>query len=438
MGTVGSLRHWVMVALVSAALLSGGCSTTGSSSDSSAQPYPEQRVEMKTITRTVIAEGARARPHDRAGYLGSTEGQAVSFVRLANVIGPTDIEWRWYDPSGELYVVSAPHAIGASDGAFRESVSAWHALNIAGEPAADRIGIWNVEILLDGQPTARSSFSILEGVATDAPIEGQVPVRPKDWALVIGIEDYSTLPAAAFAKRDAELMTEHAHKLLGVPKDQIITVVNEQATKGSITGYLRRYLPSNMESGGRLYVYYSGHGFPEPGTGRPFLVPHDGNPRFLAESSYALDDLYADLDKVPSAETVVFLDACFSGTSRDPGKALIEGMRPGLLTVRDVATPSTRVVSLTSATASQISHSYDTAGHGLFTYYLLRGLRGEADDNGDGAVDLAELYEYTAAEVGRQSRREGFEQTPSLNPDLGQLRRQPVFPLTLTPAQDDI
>ena len=412
------------------ALALAGCATGAGPTRAPAE-LPRQSVEQQAMARQVAVDGHQARPVGPATYFGSDETAVVSFLRLANVVGPTALQWRWYDPAGELYLVSPPHSVGARQRAFRSSVSAWHRLNVAGEPAARRPGAWRVEVLANGQPLAQSRFSITAGPATDSPIRHAAPPRPADWALVVGVQDYADLPEAAFARRDARLVAAHLHRLLGVPRDQIVTVTDSRATKAALQGYLRRYLPANLAPEGRLYVYYSGHGFPDPGSGRPYLVPHDGNPRFLADSSYALEDFYADLAAIPASETVVFLDACFSGTARDPGQQLIPGMRPGLLTVRHPAGPSGRVVSLSSATASQVSLSLNSAGHGLFTYFLLRGLRGEADADGDGAVDLLELYGFTARRVGQQSRRLGFEQSPELSPEAGRFRGQPMFPLTL-------
>ena len=61
------------------------------------------------------------------------------------------------------------------------------------------------------------------------------------------------------------------------------------------------------------------------------------------------------------------------------------------------------------------TRTYDQKGHGLLTYFLLKGLQGEADQNKDRAIDLAELFEYVKPQVERVARREfNNEQTPQL------------------------
>ena len=71
---------------------------------------------------------------------------------------------------------------------------------------------------------------------------------------------------------------------------------------------------------------------------------------------------------------------------------------------------------LAAASGNQISSDLDRAGHGLFTYFLLRGIRGEADSGRDGWVDLDELYSFVRENVSRTARTElDREQTPVLN-----------------------
>ena len=70
---------------------------------------------------------------------------------------------------------------------------------------------------------------------------------------------------------------------------------------------------------------------------------------------------------------------------------------------------------LSASAGDQISSTYAEKGHGLFTYFMLQGLRGEADGNSDGAITLAELYEYTRPNVERIARKQyNNEQTPQL------------------------
>ena len=82
---------------------------------------------------------------------------------------------------------------------------------------------------------------------------------------------------------------------------------------------------------------------------------------------------------------------------------------------------SPNVTVLAAAAGNQVSSDYDRTKHGLFTYYLLKGMRGEADTTKDGWIDLAELSNYVRDKVRSTAVSElNREQTPVLTggPDL--------------------
>jgi uncharacterized caspase-like protein len=56
-------------------------------------------------------------------------------------------------------------------------------------------------------------------------------------------------------------------------------------------------------------------------------------------------------------------------------------------------------VILTASDANEVSAEKDELKHGAFTYYLLEGLRGKADLDGDGVIAVDELYRYVSMEV---------------------------------------
>ena len=82
---------------------------------------------------------------------------------------------------------------------------------------------------------------------------------------------------------------------------------------------------------------------------------------------------------------------------------------------------SAAVVSLSASSGGQTSNSYPEKKHGLFTYFLLRALKGEADANDDGWLTMQEVYGYVKKHVTRVSRRMTTEQTPVITPSLNKL-----------------
>jgi hypothetical protein len=157
----------------------------------------------------------------------------------------------------------------------------------------------------------------------DAPIDRPVAIRPEAVAVVIGVERYAGkgIPEVPYAQRDAAQMREHLEKLVGVPRDNIIYVENEAATKGAIQTALEGDLPTRITPGlSDVYFYFAGHGAPDLASKAPYLVPSDGNPAFAKQSCYPMASFYESLNNLRARSVTVMLDACFSfGAGGWPG-----------------------------------------------------------------------------------------------------------------------
>ncbi len=57
-------------------------------------------------------------------------------------------------------------------------------------------------------------------------------------------------------------------------------------------------------------------------------------------------------------------------------------------------------------------------GHGLFTHFLVQGLRGAADLDRDGIVSLQEIYQYLEQQVSQKSRAMGGNQHPVMKGEM--------------------
>lgn len=278
----------------------------------------------------------------------------------------------------------------------------------------------------DGTPTSASLAAAVDGPSSAAsePVAPPVPAmaaprrkpRPDDYALVIGLDRYRALPRADFGQRDAAAFRDFAVSSLGVPEENAILLSGEDATRTDIAKYLEDWLPRNVTEDSRVYVFFSGHGAPDPETGEAYLVPWDGDPRFLATTAYSLKRFYEKLEQLRAREVIVALDSCFSGAG---GRSLLPaGTRP-LVAVK--AERPARISVLTASAGDEITGSLEEREHGLFTYHLLEGLRGLADSDEDGQLRLKELHGFVRSRVARDARRQNRDQTPQLftpNPAL--------------------
>ncbi len=253
----------------------------------------------------------------------------------------------------------------------------------------------------------------------DGPPRKAAAVRPDDFALVIGIEKYQSVPPALYAERDAATFKRYAIATLGVPEENVIYLTGQRATRTGIAKYLEEWLPKNVDEKSRVYVYFSGHGAPDPVRGHAYLIPWDGDPSFLESTAYPVSKLYENLQKLKAKQVIVALDSCFSGAG---GRSVLaRGARP-LVTVAETALPpDTKLSVLTASLGEEIAGSLDEQGHGLFTYYLLKGLKGDAAD-ASGHVTLTSLHSYISQSVKRAARRQNREQTPQLKAADGSLR----------------
>jgi len=235
--------------------------------------------------------------------------------------------------------------------------------------------------------------------------------RPDNYALVVGIEQYADLPDAQFAGRDAE--TVRAHLIaLGYPERNVIYLTGQNATRAGIQKYLTEWLPRNVKPESSVFVYYSCHGAPDAKTGEAYLVPWDGDPKFLATTAYPLKDLYAALEKLPAKDIVVVLDSCFSGAG---GRSVLAaGLRPMVITAESGFLPRGRLALFAAASRDEVTGGMEEQGHGIFTYYFLKGLSGGAKD-ASGTVTLQGLFDYTKPLVQDAARRQNRDQTPVLH-----------------------
>lgn len=237
------------------------------------------------------------------------------------------------------------------------------------------------------------------------------PQDPASFAIVIGVEKYAHAPEARFAERDAEAVRRHL-TAMGFPERNVKFLSGEAATLGGIEKHLEAWLPRVLAKDGRVVFYYSGHGAPDPQTGEAFLLPRDGDPEYLSTTAYPLRRLYSKLAALRARQTIVVLDACFSGAG---GRSVLaRGIRP-LVTRIEAGPPAEAagIVVLTASGANQIAGSAEEHGHGLFTYYFLKGLNGAAADAG-GRVTARGLHEYLSPLVADEAGRRNRNQTPQL------------------------
>lgn len=256
---------------------------------------------------------------------------------------------------------------------------------------------------------ATTAFSEDEpaGADTIAPDFSGEP-RPDDVAVVIGIEKYRDISAPVdYASSDAQLVSEYLLALGFLPQN-IRMLRDERATGKDIERALEKWLPNNVKPTSKVFIYYSGHGTPDPVKEEPYLLPHDGDPSYI-EDAYPLKKLYDGLGKLPVAEVVVVIDACFSGTGgrsvAPPGRPLANVFMPQ---DKGMVLPP-HLAIITASEAKQTSNASPQNKHGIFTYHFLKAIK-------EGHQTLGDIYKTLKPEVAKDAFRLNFKQTPTLSP----------------------
>jgi len=241
------------------------------------------------------------------------------------------------------------------------------------------------------------------------PVDLQIPKADKvyenTFALIIGNEDYTQEQNVPYAVNDARIFAKYMEQTLGIPKNRITLL--ENATLGAIIGAVDELKAKARTYNGEasIIVYYAGHGMPDNASKDAYLLPVDGSSSSLG-AAYSLKKLYTELTTYPTVKTLVFLDACFSGDSRNgmlaSGRGLSIEPNPEIL--------HGNLIVFSATTGKQTAHPYDDKAHGLFTYFLLLKLQ-----ETKGNVSFGELADYLNKQVSRTSLDIKNEQTPDVN-----------------------
>jgi hypothetical protein len=268
--------------------------------------------------------------------------------------------------------------------------------------------------------TAKEALTVIRGEKMEPPA-----TSGEKYAIIIGIGNYQDawIPKLRFTRSDAERFREFLVNRGGFLADNVKLLIDEAATLKNLRTTIGTWLAERAKPEDTVILYYSGHG----GLERDFSgEAADGQNRYLINYDADAENLYATalpnpelalmLGRIQSQKFVFFLDCCYSGGAAS-GDGVVKSFNQSLSVVTsDVYSPLAgqgRVV-ISASKASQMSYEHTELNHGIFTYYLLHGLDGKADLDGDEAITLLELYFYLVKTVDATAQEKvGKPQTPT-------------------------
>jgi len=240
--------------------------------------------------------------------------------------------------------------------------------------------------------------------------------RKNVWAVVIGIDKYQKNRHLKYAVKDARAFYDHLIRNNRIPEENVTLLINQDAHFTRLRSILGTHLKNKAGKEDMVIIYFAGHGASEKDVMSPdkdglekYILPYDADPRDLYASALPMNEVSRIFNRIRSERLIFIADACYSGASGGRTVSLT-GIRANISDafLDRIAGGKGRII-LTASGANEVSGEDDKLKHGVFTYFLLEGLRGKADTDKDGIITVDEVYRYVSREVPRAT---GQEQHP--------------------------
>ncbi|MDI1442454.1 caspase family protein [Polyangium sp. 6x1] len=257
-------------------------------------------------------------------------------------------------------------------------------------------------------------------------------------AVIVGIDAYqdASIPRLSCARSDARALHGLLERRIPSGERNVVLLEDERATRRNIMATIGDELPSIVEAGDTVLLYFACHGSPERRSSRDrrslYLIPHDTDYQRIYATAIDMDrDVPGWLERLSEAGAklvVLLLDTCFSGAAggrtftgpvlqsspKIPG--YLEFDDPDPLTFRDLDLGQGQAI-FSAADRDQVAMENLGVGHGVFTYHLLKALTKKRD--GARTVHLGVLYAEVCDDVRTAT---GERQEPVLSTRLKNAR----------------
>ena len=278
-----------------------------------------------------------------------------------------------------------------------------------------------------GQTLDRSSLrlKIRQGLASACSVPvftrrlGASPVGGQKYALIIGISRYKNnlkgIRNLQYGDADARSIYEFLQRPAGggFIRENMLLLLNEEATTGRIrealTSFVARASPNDLP-----LIFLASHGAPDGFAPQNlYVVTHDTIYAEMAQTALPMFELGRYINQNVKAKPMLLLfDACHSAGLSTEGTRNLANNLTNLYLQTLLYQEKGRAI-ITSSDVNETSLEWEKwgNGHGVFTYYLLEGLKGSADTNGDRLVSVGELFRYVRQKVRLDT---SFKQNPRM------------------------
>jgi hypothetical protein len=220
------------------------------------------------------------------------------------------------------------------------------------------------------------------------------------YAVIVGVATYNHMQSLRYTDDDAYHLYAFLKSPEGgaIPDDHISILIDDAATKKNISKEISNIF-SKADANDVIMLYMSGHGL----EGSFVPVDFDGTNNLLAYK-----DVLDLINESPAKHKLYITDACHSGS-------MYAAKTPYNMALTDFYTKFKNVKGgtaiITSSKKDEVSLEYSGMRHGVFSHYLINGLKGDANTNGDQFVSVEELFNYIYLNVRNHTNN---SQTPSI------------------------
>ncbi len=239
------------------------------------------------------------------------------------------------------------------------------------------------------------------------------------WALIIGINKYHDFPQLSYAVEDAKSMKILLNTQYGFPEENILMLLDEEATKNNITDAFYT-LVEKTKPDDAIVVFYAGHGETQkiPGGKEDlgYLIPIDGKTGSLQRTAINMKTINIHSNEIPAKSMLFLVDACYGGL------AAAGNYRSNrqLDIIKSVTKDRCRQIITAGKKEEQVLEN-EKWHHSAFTRVLLDGLQHlKADDDKDGIVMANQLYSYIQNNVLKLTNGAQTPQFNNLSADAGE------------------
>ncbi len=231
-------------------------------------------------------------------------------------------------------------------------------------------------------------------------LQAKAEGEAKIYALLVGVSRYENFEVLKYTDDDAYRVYAFLKSPEGgaIPDEQISILIDESATKENIIKSMRD-LVARAGSNDAVFCFFSGHGI----NGSFLPIDSDGY-----RNALSYEEVKHLLKSCQAKQKLYVADACYSGSLLASRSALTQSIQ--MLYDRLNESSGGTAFLLSSKTEE---YSLESRGlrQGIFSHFLIKGLKGQADSNKDRIVSLGELYRYVYAHVRSYSKK---AQTPVL------------------------